>query len=237
MAARRLIVVMLVLLGVSTVIAIIAPDPVEDSVEKSQNGDTSGSTGATDVTDAAGVTGTTGDTGSSEGVTGDTGSSGGGGNDPGDATAGGTGSGDVERSADGKTVTITTRVGPGTVDICVRPGTRLVLNFRTSKPLDIEISRFGRTVTATRFAPAVFDLLLPSQPGNFAVTELESERRLATVHSTRACGRVGAERAGSGAYDDTGAGAGSTGQDNQSDGKSGGDGGPALSQPAALTAI
>jgi uncharacterized membrane protein YgcG len=173
MAARRLIIVMLVLLGVSTVIAIIAPDPVERAVESGHTGET-GATGKT-----AGSTGETGATGA-PGSTGGTGATGEQGVD-----------GEAEVIGGGRTVAITTAVGKGLVTVCARPDSRLLLTLKTSEPMDISIPAFGRTASTTRFAPAFFDLLLPSEPDRYLVTDLDSGRRLATIVTDGSCGRPG----------------------------------------------
>ncbi len=189
MAARRLIIVMLVLLGVSTAIAIIAPDPVERTTENSTTGET-GTTG-----DAPGEgDGATGDTGPA-GSTGSTGATGATGREsPGDGSGdrGANGpAGTVERSNGGRTISITATVGGRAFDVCVRPQSRLILTLSADTVLDVSIPEFGRTETATGFSPAVFDLLLPEEPGSFVVETLGGDRRLATVNSSAGCGRPG----------------------------------------------
>jgi hypothetical protein len=195
MAARRLIIVMLVLLGISAAIAIVAPDPVDQTAETGQTG----ATGSTGETGSSGETGTTGATGST-GATGESapaddaagGPGDGAGSIPGEGPGGAASPpGELERSAGGRTVSVTTSVGSDPVTVCVRPSTRLILTLRTGETLDISIPAFGRTVTATGFAPAVFDLLMPAEPGSFAVEELGDQRRLATIESSAGCGRIG----------------------------------------------
>jgi hypothetical protein len=175
MAARRLIIVMLVLLGISTAIAIVAPDPVERAAETGETGET-GATGTTGDTAETGETGAT----VAAGATGSTGSTG--------ATDR---AGEPGRSAGGRTVSITATVAADPVLVCVRPETRLILTVKTGETIDVAIPAFGRTVTATKFSPAVFDLLLPAGPGNYSVERLDDGRRLATISSTAGCGPVG----------------------------------------------
>jgi hypothetical protein len=191
MAARRLIIVMLVLLAISTAIAILAPDPADQNGDTGQTGE-SGATGATVTTGATDATGYTGRSGST-GATAATGATGAGGRKPvGGGPVPGT---EVKSSAGGRTISISTTLAKGPVLVCVRPGTRLILTLRTGQTLEVSLPQFGRTVTATRFAPAVFDLLLPAEPGGFAVEQLGGGRRLATIQSTAGCGPVGVARA------------------------------------------
>ena len=143
--------------------------------------------------------GTTGATGGTPGATGTNGPGGGadGGSESGNDRPGNDGDGkpdEVELSNEGRTVSITTTVGGDQVLICVRPDSRLILNLRTNGAVDISIPKFGRTETANEFTPAVFDLLLPDEPGGFAVEELGDGRRLATITSSAGCGRVGTSR-------------------------------------------
>ncbi len=193
MAARRLIIVMLVLLGISTAIAIVAPDPVERTTETGATGETAttgeagGATGSSGDTGATGATGATGDetAGSGNGTRGES-----------EAVA------EVERSNDGMTISITATVGERSVDICVRPRSRLILTLRTNRYLDVSIPDFGRAETATRSSPAVFDLLLPEDPGSYVVEPLGGDRRLATINGTAGCSPVGASRASQPSRDD-----------------------------------
>ena len=68
---------------------------------------------------------------------------------------------------------------------------RLILTLKAGESVDVVIPAFGRTVTATKYAPAVFDLLMPAAPGSYAVERLDDSRRLATINSTAGCGPVG----------------------------------------------
>lgn len=166
MAARRLIVAVLVLLGISTGLAIVAPDPTEQTVETGTTGSTSPTSG-----DGAGPTGGTGETGQT-GESGPTGEKG--------ATGGGSPPGAVQIAftASGKQTTL-----------CVRPGSRVILTVRTAALLDVSVPDFGRTASATAFAPAVFDLLMPEKPGRYDIEALATDRSLATIVSNENCGR------------------------------------------------
>jgi hypothetical protein len=185
MAARRLIVVMLVLLGISTAIAILAPDPAEQGGE-------SGATGSTSATgtNSTGSTGTTSQTGEPEpaqssgstGAKGSAGKTGSTGGSDAPAEDGGPNPGTIE-----VTITVTRTGKPGTV--CARPGSRLVLTLKTVAPLDISIPAFGRTGSATEYAPAIFDLLMPQQPGRYGIQTLEAGQVLGTIVSNGTCSR------------------------------------------------
>lgn len=160
---------MLVLLGISTAIAIIAPDPDERVAE-------SGATGSTSPTEGVspGATSTTGNEGSDRAV---------------EPTA------DPmieEESTRGtKVITSTISIGRRPESVCVRPGSRLVLTVKTGRPLDLWLPDFGRTATATSYAPAIFDLLIPEEPGRYRVETLDAERALAIISSNRTCLRPG----------------------------------------------
>lgn len=164
MAARRLIIVMLVLLAISTAIAIIAPDPVERTTE-------SGTTGTTSREETAdgGPTGTTGTTG----ATGETGATG---------TTGGSGS---DQAGGAAKLTFTVSDRPQT--LCASPGSRVILTVRTTEPLDVSIPDFGRTASVTQYAPEPFDLLLPETPGSYDVEALATGKALATIESNENC--------------------------------------------------
>jgi hypothetical protein len=159
MAARRLIILMLVLLAISTVVAIVTPDPADRA-------DDSGATGATGTT-ATGGTGATGATGST-GATG---------------TTGGAGAPERTAGAGADTIEKTVRVpdGEGMQTVTVRPGARVVLTVEADRTVVVAVAGFGLDATATRFAPAVFDLVLPDEAGTWAVTELDNGRAFARL--------------------------------------------------------
>ena len=154
MAARRLILVMLGLLGISILLSFVVPQP-DTGNEEATTGvtATTGSTGATGPTGDAGPTGSTGPTGETT---------------PGQEDAG------------GATVNATMKVnpeGPGVpegAEPCARPGGRLILTVTSPVPVDVELPAFGRTGSVTRYAPAVFDLVLPEGQKQFSVTDLET---------------------------------------------------------------
>jgi hypothetical protein len=178
MAARRLIIVMLVLLGISTAIAIVAPDPAERAAQSGSTGAT-GDTADIGATDATGPSGSTGVTGNA-GTTGNTGATGSRGR-PGPAD------GDSNPGTMKAAVTVSREGKPASV--CARPGSRLVLTVRTGGAIDVSVPDFGRTASTTRYAPAVFDLLMPEQPGRYGIEVLATGRTLATIVSNDSCAR------------------------------------------------
>jgi len=197
MAARRLIVAMLVLLGISTGLAIVAPDPTEQTVETGTTGGTSPTGG-----DGASPTGGTGETGQTgeNGPTGEKGTTGGtgGGDSTGAAgTKGGTGAtGAADSTGENSTpgtikVAVTVSRGGEAGSVCARPGSRMILTVRTGGPLDVLVPGFGRSASATKYAPAVFDLLMPKQPGRYRILVLATDRTLATIVSDDTCGSPG----------------------------------------------
>lgn len=148
LAARRLIIVMLILLGVSTAMAVIAPgqrdrDPKEET------------------SSATGPTGATGDTGSS----------------------GPDGAGIPEPSD--PNLAVETVKPPGKDDkppvVTAEAAGRLVLTVETGTPTDVTIPEFGRTEAATEYAPAVFDLILPTKTGRFKVVDADSGDTIAEI--------------------------------------------------------
>lgn len=148
MAARRLLIIMLILLGISSAIAIIAPEPNRDDSpsEESPTGAT-GATGATADADAS-ATGETGQTGGG-GATGPTGPQ-------------------PALTFDARTERVRLGTDPAR-RIEARPGARLVLVVRSEKPSQVEVGGLGLNGFADPFAPAVFDVILPPEPGRFAV--------------------------------------------------------------------
>lgn len=137
MAARRLLIIMLILLGISSVIAIALPKPDrEDSPP--QEPVVTGTSGAT------GATGSTGDAGTPEEKV-----------EPGDAVA----TAEAKVDLDAKKP----------AEIKAKPGTRIIVSVTSEKGSEVEITGLGRTGFADQYAPAVFDLILPSEPGQFQV--------------------------------------------------------------------
>jgi hypothetical protein len=173
MAARRLIIVMLVLLGISTAVAIIAPDPAERSADSGTTGSTSREeTGDGGPTETTGTTGTTGQTGATGGSGGD--------------QAGGAAADAAGEGASG-TDELAFTVSDSPQNLCARPGSRVILTVRTTEPLDVSIPDFGRTASVTQYAPEPFDLLLPEGPGSYDVEALATGRTLATIRSNDSC--------------------------------------------------
>lgn len=153
MAARRLLIVMLVLLAVSSVIAIVVPEPNRKD-SPPQESTVTGDTGATGTTGGTGSTGSTGATGTT-GATGETGSDG----------------NEAESVPDSDLLSRTVELGSGgkPQEIKAKPGSRLVLTVRSKQGSEVEIDGLGRAGFADQFAPAVFDLILPPEPGRFQV--------------------------------------------------------------------
>jgi len=145
MAARRLIIVMLVLLGISTAVAIITPVPEEDAAEER-------------------VTGTTGETGST-GTTGET-------------------APEEAEPAESNLVEATVKSGEEPKTVKASPGDRLVLQVDPGRASDVEVTGLGLTGTTTPYAPAYFDVRLPSKPGTYEVVDVDSEKELAVIETT-----------------------------------------------------
>lgn len=188
MAARRLIVVMLVLLGVSTAIALVTPQP--ESPDSSPDGaGTTGASGATGPTGATGATGATGTTGAT-GVTGATGATGATEADGKLAPSGaGAGSGTAKSPAPppepGVPVRATIEADAAPQLVRALPGGRVILAVKVEATAEIEIPGLGRIGTATPFAPARFDLILPTDPGSYEVRNLGTGRAVATIESRK----------------------------------------------------
>ena len=194
MAARRLILVMVVLLGVSTAIAMITPQPEStDSTPAESATGTSGATGASGETgdpEAGGSSGASENSGAggtpgaskSPDRAAQTGAAAGGGaaagaaESPGSKAAEGVGGGP---NTPGLPVTVAA-TGAAKV-INASPGDRVILVVKATGTAEIEIPRLGRVETATRYAPARFDLVLPPKPGSYEVRDLGSTRVRATI--------------------------------------------------------
>lgn len=137
MAARRLLIIMLVLLGVSSLLAIALPNP-ERNNSTSQESATTGETGST------GATGKTGTANEGERANPD----------------------DRASEVAGETVEIGTRKP---VEIEAKAGSRFILEVGSKTPSEVEIEGLGQLGFADRYAPAIFDLLLPETPGEYEV--------------------------------------------------------------------
>ncbi len=68
--------------------------------------------------------------------------------------------------------------------IVAAPGKRIVVIVKVKVTSDIEIADLGRLETATPYAPARFDLVLPISPGRFAVTEPSTGTERAVILSS-----------------------------------------------------
>ena len=165
MAARRLIMAMIGLLAISVLIAVFVQGPADTA----DQADTA-ATGATSATGSSAENQSGTETGTID-----------------DAIAGGVGRpgrrDGIEWSSDSSTVAITQTVGDGFIKIRAKPDSRLILALKTGPTVDLSIPDFGRTTTATRYAPAVFDLLLPKESGTFVVERLDTGRRLALINT------------------------------------------------------
>ncbi len=142
MAARRLLIIMLVLLGVSSLLAIALPNP-ERNNETSQESATTGETGST---------GATGETGGGEPIK----------ENESESVSPGAGTGPVAS----ETVRLQ---APKPALIKAKPGTRMTLEVESRTASEVEIDGLGLTGFADRYAPAVFDLIFPLRPGRYEV--------------------------------------------------------------------
>lgn len=157
MAARRLLIIMLLLLGVSSVIAIALPDPNRDDSTSEQKAAT-GSTGETGATGESGTSGATGE----------------GDSDPVGASAG------PGREVAGETIDLDARKPER---IRAKAGSRMILTVKSKSGSEVEIEGLGLTGFADPYAPAVFDVILPPEPGRYQVSAPEA--RPSAVIDTR----------------------------------------------------
>ena len=145
MAARRLIIAMVLLLAISTGIAILVPNPSTDDSEV-----------VTTTTGASGSTGSTGSTGE-DGKAGPTGATG---------TTGLTGKSTPAAtsrvsSTGSKTKVVTLKPEESLQVVELAPGDRLILSVATRSPGDVELEGLGLTDSASEYEPARFDVLIP----------------------------------------------------------------------------
>lgn len=144
---------MLILLGVSTALAVVTPD-VRDPDRQEES------------TTPTGPTGATGPAGDPEGEGPDE-------TDPETEDP----SLAVETVETGKAAR---KGGPPPVATAEASG-RLVLTVDTGGPADVAIPEFGQIAVATEYAPAVFDLLMPDKAGTFKVIDDTSGATLAEI--------------------------------------------------------
>ncbi|MFN8141809.1 MAG: hypothetical protein U0R29_05675 [Solirubrobacterales bacterium] len=153
MAARRLLIVMLILLGISSVIAFVVPEPQRNDP----------------ATDQAPVTGTTGSTGvpAESGATGKAGTTGE------DGTGKRKGEPKVSEPeaarSGGVPIETVTLGGEKPARIEAEAGTRMIITVRSGEGSDVEIEDLGLAGFADPYAPAVFDVILPPEPGRYPI--------------------------------------------------------------------
>jgi len=133
MAARRLLIVMLMLLGISSVIAVMVPEPGKND-STSQDSGTTGEMGesATEESEASEET----------------------------------------DSGGGLSRTIRESVSMDAskpAEIGVAASSRMILTVDSKDGSDVEISGLGLAGFADPYAPAVFDVILPPEPGRYTV--------------------------------------------------------------------
>lgn len=149
MAARRLLIIMLVLLGISSAIAIIVPKPERDDSPPPEVAGTTGTTESQGATGTSHATGATGPTGRSVANGSRT-------------VARPAGEGLIHHSVDLDT--------KQPEEIELESGTRLVLTVSSKDGSELEIDGLGLVGFADPYAPAYFDVLLPEEPGTFRVS-------------------------------------------------------------------
>jgi hypothetical protein len=172
MAARRLILVMLGLLGISILLSFVVPQPEGNNEDETTA--VTGSTGATGATATTGSTGPTGDTA------------------PADR--------DLDRATVSATLRVDPGK-PGRTqgkEPCAKPGDRLVLNVASPVPVDVGLPAFGRTGSVTPYAPAVFDLVLPAGSKRFSVIDLATGDLLGEFRSGDCSAAGGSAKDGQG---------------------------------------
>lgn len=174
MAARRLIIAMVLLLAVSTGIAILAPNPSTDDNEVAST--TTGASGSTGSTSPTGTTGATGLTGES------------------------TPAASSEVSSTGSETKIVALEPEKSVQVVeLAPGDRLVLSVETRSPGDVELEGLGLTDTASRYEPARFDVLIPPGEADYRVITFKDGKTIARiVAKAGSAGKDGSGPAGQG---------------------------------------
>ena len=174
MAARRLIIAMVLLLAVSTGIAILAPNPSTDDNEVAST--TTGASGSTGSTSPTGTTGATGLTGES------------------------TPAASSEVSSTGSETKIVALEPEKSVQVVeLAPGDRLVLSVETRSPGDVELEGLGLTDTASRYEPARFDVLIPPGEADYPVITFRDGKTIARiVAKPDSAGKDGSGPAGQG---------------------------------------
>ena len=183
MAARRLIIAMVLLLAVSTGIAILVPNPSTDDSEV-----------VTTTTGASGSTGSTGSTGE-DGKAGPTGATG---------TTGLTGKSTPAAtsrvsSTGSKTKVVALKPEKSLQVVKLAPGDRLILSVATKSPGDVELDGLGLTDSASEYEPARFDVLIPPGEADYPVITFKDGKTIARiVAKPDSAGKNGSVPAGQG---------------------------------------
>ncbi|MGK2955286.1 MAG: hypothetical protein ACSLFI_06410 [Solirubrobacterales bacterium] len=139
---------MIVLLGISSVIAVIVPEPEQETSQEEK-------------VVATGTTGTTGSTGET-----------------------------ADQEAEPHSFELVeAEITPDETEQTVeaRPGDRLVLTVNPGRNADVEIPDLGLIGTATEYAPVVFDVRLPADPGSYDVLEIGGDK-LAAIDTAEKSG-------------------------------------------------
>ena len=153
MAPRRLILAMIFLLSVSTVIAILAPNPSDPERSPPPASENRGEQG--------------GEPRLREGSTGPPGPRPDRQKDP---------------AVDPSPVReATIEVGGPVETIRAGRGERLIVEVRSADTVEVAIPALGRIATTDRWAPAVFDLVAPDRRETLEVTELQDQKRVARI--------------------------------------------------------
>ena len=183
MAARRLIIAMVLLLAISTGIAILVPNPSTDDSEV-----------VTTTTGASGSTGSTGSTGEDgkAGPTGATGTTG--------LTGKSTPAATSRMSSTGsKTKVVALKPEKSLQVVKLAPGDRLILSVATRTPGDVELEGLGLTDSASEYEPARFDVLIPPGEADYPVITFKDGKTIARiVAKPDSAGKDGSGPAGQG---------------------------------------
>lgn len=154
---------MLVLLGISSVIAVIIPNPRREAREQESreqavpDGRGTGDAGGNAAGSQDGPTGTGEGTGGVAATK------------PGNRERQSARPGEVTAGAPGKPQVVTLRPGGKVRNLDgIEPG-RLILTVETDEPVQVMIPALGRDGFADRWAPAVFDLMLPASRRKISV--------------------------------------------------------------------
>ena len=154
MAPRRLVLAMILLLAISTVIAVVTPDPSQRDATRTEQAD-----------------------GESRDRAGDNPPVPGGRQDETDVEAADRDQGDSGSTPRSEVVTV-----GGPVEVLrVRPGQRIVLEVKADRTTELEIPELGRTSTSDPFAPAIFDLIAPETKSDLEIVEMPGGRSVGRI--------------------------------------------------------